>query len=142
MKHRFAVTFAAFALVAASSAQACNFSWKKGWSPDEIKQREDVRKVVGTFRIMEISGEHFTDAEGKEWIRNARYVGRLETARGTGWDTAHPLRIEDLTCVYYFKPEADAEGTFWISRRKVDGRYEILLWEGTYLPQTDTESDS
>lgn len=130
--------FLAPALLAASailtpSVQACSFTWAPGWSPDEIKERTDVRKVRGTYRLLEIAGERFINDDGEEWVRDATYLGRLDTARGTGWDVAHEPRIPDLTCIYYFKPEADATGTFWISRRKEDGRYRLLLWEGDYI---------
>lgn len=117
----------------APAAQACSLTWAPGWSPDEIKERADVRKVRGTYRLVEIAGERFTNDNGEEWVRDAKYLGQLNTLRGTGWDVIHEPRIPDLTCIYYFKPEADATGTFWISRSKVDGRYRLMLWEGDYI---------
>jgi len=119
------------------AAHACSFSWKRGWSPDEIKQREDVRAVQGTWRMGALEGERFTDEEGQEWVRDGRFVGRIEEEHGVRWSTWHLAPDERTTCSAgtYFNPMADAKGTFWIARRKVDGRFEILLWEGEYLPQ-------
>lgn len=137
MNYKLLNALAAILALVSTPASACSFTWKKGWSPDEIKERSDVRKVKGTYRLVEVAGERFTDDDGEEWVRDASYHGRLNTLRGTGWDTYHEPRLQELTCIYYFKPEADAKGTFWISRKKVDGRYRILLWEGEYLPASD-----
>jgi hypothetical protein len=120
-------------------AQACSFSWKKGWSPKEIKRRSDVRKVTGVFRLKELKGERRTDSEGTEYVINGEFVGTLESNGGVVRNTIHEAPDDTTTCRYgsYFKPEADAKGTFWISRTKKDGRYPILLWEGEYLMTAD-----
>lgn len=123
-------------------ASACTFSWKRGWSPDEIKTRYDVREVRGTFRLAELTGRRFTDEEGVQWIQNGIYEGTIEPRRGKPWRTFHPAPDMRTTCYAgtYFKPTADARGTFWISRKKVDGRYQILLWEGEYIPAQNAEN--
>ena len=132
----------------APQALACSFAWKRGWSPEEIKKRYDVREVRGVFRLSELTGHRFTDEDGSEWIENAVFEGTIEPRRGKPWRTYHPAPDMRTTCYVgsYFKPTADAEGTFWISRKKVDGRYQILLWEGEYIPaqnaQDKIESDS
>ena len=116
--------------------QACNWIWAPGWSPEEIPERADVRKVRGTYRMLQIAGKPGTDENGEPVVYNAEFRGRLETLRGTGWDTLHEPPMHDLTCQIgnYHKPETDAKGTFWISRRPENGRYRILLWKGDYLP--------
>lgn len=128
------VIFAALALP--TSANACSWVWKDGWSPEEIRERDDVRKVRGTYRMLQVAGDVGADENGGTVVSNAQFRGRLETLRRTGWDTYHEPPIYDLTCQVgnYHKPETDAKGTFWISRKRVHGRYRILLWEGEYLP--------
>jgi hypothetical protein len=130
-----ALLLALAAVAAPGAAEACTFSWKRGFSPEEIKRRPDVREVKGTWRMSALEGERFTDDEGQEWVRGGRFTGRIETTRGTRWSTWHRPPDMTTTCYIgsYFKPEADAKGTFWIARRKVGGRFEILLWEGEYV---------
>lgn len=136
MRRRAVLALLLAGMAAPSAVQACTFRWARGWSPEEIKRRADVRKVRGVWRRTSLEGRPFTDEEGQEWITNARFLGRIETRRGTGWDTEHPAPDHSTTCFVgaYFKPEFDAAGTFWISRRASGGRYRILLWEGEYVP--------
>jgi len=131
-----AVLLALAAIAAPLPAEACSASWQRGWSPKEIKRRADVRMVKGTWHMEALEGRRVTDAEGQEWVMDGRFTGRIETARGWVWATWHEAPDERTTCFVgmYFKPTADAKGTFWIARSKVDGRYRILLWEGEYLP--------
>jgi hypothetical protein len=134
---RRAILLAALAALATPlPAEACSASWKRGWSPKEIKRRADVREVEGTWRLSELQGQRYTDGDGQEWVIDGRFTGRIETARGWVWETWHEPPDERTTCYVgrYFKPVADAKGRFWITRSKVDGRYRILLWEGEYLP--------
>jgi hypothetical protein len=114
---------------------ACSFSWKKGWSPNEIKRRADVRRVEGVFTLKELVGERHTDPEGIDWVSDGKFIGALESKNGVIRNTVHEAPDDTTTCRYgsYFKPEANAKGSFWISRTKKDGRYQILLWEGEYL---------
>ena len=74
--------------------------------------------------------ETLIDVHGRGIIR-----GRIETARGTGWDVWVDYNEFMIDCVYFFAPTIDATGAFWIARRAVDGRYEIRLWEGEYTPE-------
>lgn len=121
--------------VVSTPAYGCSFSWKKGWAPEEIKRRADVRKLEGVFRLEEVLGERHTDEDGTEWIWNAEIVGSIESKGGQIWNTIHDAPDDTTTCRYgsYFKPESDAKGAFWITRSKKSGRYRILLWEGDYL---------
>ena len=136
MKATFALALSFAALSLPTAGQACSWVWEEGWSPEEIKQRADVRKVRATYKMLQVAGKTGTDENGETIVYNAEFRGRLETLRGTGWDTYHEPPMYDLTCQIgnYHKPETDATGTFWISRKKKNGRYRILLWEGDYLP--------
>lgn len=123
------------AVLAPPPAHACTFAWKRGWSPEEIKQRPDVRMVEGTWAMQTLEGDRTVDEEGQHLVINGRFLGRITAKRGTRWSTWHRAPDHTTTCYVgsYFKPEADAKGTFWIARRKVGGRFEILLWEGEYV---------
>ena len=137
MMRMFVAMIGMIGLVSASPATACSFSWNPGWSPEEIKERKDLRKVTGRFEVVEIDG--VGDAKGA--LEKGTIYGRLTTLRGTGWETWQPFDRISLDCGAYRRPMAAGEGTFWISRRKVDGRYQILLWEGTYLPAQDEANE-
>lgn len=121
-------------LAFASPTAACSFSWQKGWSPEEIKQRDDLRSVKGRFVLEDSSLSRSNDG----LYTLGTITGRLETQRGTGWSTWQDYSEISVDCGAYRKPLADAEGTFWISRKRKDGRYQIYLWEGEYLPVKDT----
>lgn len=144
-----ALTLAAIGLgvVAHQPVSACTFQWQKGWSPEEIKQRDDIRRVIGTFEVQDITGS--ADEDGG--LYEGTIYGRLETLRGTGWDTWQDYHRISVDCGANVKPLGYAKGTFWITRKKKDGRYQLLLWEGEYLPAKDaanqddaneTESDA
>ncbi|MXO90050.1 hypothetical protein [Pontixanthobacter aquaemixtae] len=127
---------AAILLGNSTGAFACSFSWKEGFSPEEIKQREDVRKVTGTIEIGELQGS--ADENGELW--EGTIFSRITTLRGTGWETWQNFHRVSLDCGAYRKPLANGRGIFWISRQKIDGRYEILLWEGEYSRNSQSKS--
>lgn len=127
---------AGLAATFASPAAACSFSWAPGHSPDEIKARDDVRLVKGIFRFEVGRGDVREDG----MLDRGTIYGHLETERGTGWKTVQPFDQFSVDCAAYLRPTADAKGSFWISRRKTGGRYELLLWEGTYLAQQGSEA--
>jgi hypothetical protein len=118
-------------------AYGCNSDYKQGYSPEDIKARRDVRKITGIFRLITISGRRYTDEDGKEWIEDAKLVGELTDNRGRIWPTIHDPSQTIVLCIHYFKPERDAKGSFWISRHKKTDRYELLHWEGEYLPDAE-----
>jgi hypothetical protein len=123
-------------------ARACSISYKKGYAPEEIKRRFDVRKIEGSFKLTDITGERFTNEDGEERIRNAKLLGEISNGKGRVWRTIQPppdaILIEICGCdCWYHRPEADATGTFWIARNAKDDRFELLLWEGDYLPKAE-----
>ena len=117
-------------LAGQAPAHACSFSWKPGYSPREIKLRTDVRLVRGIFHVVDVQGTVTPDGE----LDTGTIYGRLDTKRGTGWDTVQNYSHFSVECGAYRKPTAEAKGIFWIERRQTDGRYAMLLWEGEYLP--------
>jgi hypothetical protein len=128
--------------VVPSPANACSIGYKRGWSPEEIKRRPDVLRVEGTFRLTEVSGERFINAEGEERVRDAKLLGTIQSGRKRVWRTIQrppdAMLIEMCGCdCWYHRPEGDATGTFWIRREPRRGRYELLLWEGDYLPRPE-----
>jgi len=130
----FAVAASLAILAAARPAYACSFSWAPGSSPADIRARSDVRMVRGTFRVGEARGEVGDDGVlVSGWI-----YGRIETRRGTHWNTVQPYHQFLVECAAYPRPTADANGIFWIKRRGTDGRYELLLWEGEYLARPES----
>jgi hypothetical protein len=112
-------------LLSAAPAQACTFSWERGYSPAEIRANPEMRTVTGTFRfIQNPANDHIvTDSEGYAF-------GRI-TARGRHWDTVQlPLSEISIECGAYTAPTGNgATGTFWISRERQRGRYLLMLWE-------------
>lgn len=127
---------AAAAMMATSPALACSFSWGSGQSPGEIRKRADVRKIEGVFRYG--SGQGVLDEQGE--LYRGRITGRVEARTGRVWNTIQLFDQLLVECAAYHKPVADARGTFWISRHKSDGRYNMLLWEGEYLPRRNVET--
>jgi hypothetical protein len=91
--------------------------------------------IRGTFRVEEFVGEPLgEDPELGPIYRDAHFLGHIKSQSGTDWSTIHEAPVATtLTCYRYLKPTHDASGTFWISRRREDGRFELLLWEGEYL---------
>lgn len=112
--------------VLALPAAACGVSPSPEIRAEQFKDDPGNRRVKGRFTVTETQ----IDDHGRGIIR-----GRIETARGTGWDVWVDYDAFMIDCVYFFAPTIDATGTFWIARRAVGGRYEIRVWEGEYTPE-------
>jgi hypothetical protein len=122
---RLVLPLALAALAAPGAALACNVSPSPAIRAEQFKADPENRRVKGRFTVTET----LIDVHGRGIIR-----GRIETARGTGWDVWVDYDAFMIDCVYFFAPTIDATGTFWIARGAVEGRYEIRLWEGEYTP--------
>ncbi len=115
-------------LLSAAPATACSFSWARGHSPAEIRDNPGMRVVTGTFRFIQ-------NPENGHIVTNARgyAFGRIDAARGRPryWNTIQfPLSEIAIECGAYTAPTGNgATGTFWISRERRRGRYQLLLWE-------------
>lgn len=116
---------AVWALLACPAA-ACSVSPSPQIRAEQFKDNPGNRRVKGRFTVTET----WIDGYGRGIIR-----GRIDTARGTGWDVWVDYDEFMIDCVYFFAPTIDATGTFWIARRAVDDRYEIRLWDGEYTPE-------
>ena len=118
-------------LLSALPAQACTFTWERGYSPAEIRANPEMRTVTGTFRFIQNpdNGHIVTDSEGYAF-------GRI-TAPGRHWDTVQlPLYEISIECGAYTAPTGNgATGTFWISRARQRGRYLLMLWEFAPAPE-------
>ena len=122
-------TVNAFLLVSIPQpAQACSFSWKPGHSPKEIKHRSDVRRIEGTFRVLDMKGT--VDGDGQ--LFEGTIHGRVETKRGKRFDTIQDYSQFVMECGADRRPVSDGTGIFWISRTKQNGTYKMRLWEGQY----------
>jgi hypothetical protein len=125
------------AALAATGAVACSMDMRPVRERvEKIKADPDVRLVKGVFHFEEVRGEPMNDPDHPGWLLDAVILGKVETLRGTAFETAHAAPDESTTCYVgtYFKPVTEASGTFYLSRRKTDGRYELLHWDGEYLP--------
>ena len=123
--------------LAATGAAACSMDMRPVRERvEQIKADPGVRLVKGVFHFEEIRGEPMNDPDYPGWLLDAVILGKVETLRGTAFETSHAAPDESTTCYVgtYFKPGGDASGIFYLSRRKKDGRYELLHWEGEYLP--------
>lgn len=123
---RSAMLLALAALAAPPAAIACSVSPSPEIRAEQFRNDSRNRRVKGRFTVTET----WINGYGRGIIR-----GRIETARGTGWDVWVDYDEFMIDCVYFFAPTIDATGTFWLARNKVDGRYEIRLWEGQYTPE-------
>ncbi len=96
---------------------------------EDIRSDESLRRIEGIFRVE-------GDIEWPEgYLASGVVRGQIESDTGR----TYPVRFEYneiyVQCGIQFTPPIDASGTFWITRRSRDGRYEMMLWEGEYTPE-------
>ena len=135
MKRFVVLAAVSFLLVSAfpQSAAACSWSYKQGFSPEDVQRRTDVIVIEATFRFEEMRGEPGVNDEGEEALIDPEVVGHIEMG-ARRWPTIHNPQRGFATCIFpETGPAADASGTFWITERREHGRYRILYWEGEYL---------
>jgi hypothetical protein len=125
-------------LALSSPAQACSFTWSPGYSPDEIKERDDVRAVRGVFRVVDVDGTAGEDGT----LASGVIYGRIKMRGGKVWNTVQEYNTFWVDCGAYVQPTADAKGVFWISRTAKNGRYKMMLWDGEYLPANNPSKDT
>jgi hypothetical protein len=114
-------------LLVAGPAQACTFTYERGYSPREIRENPGMRTVTGTFRFIQNPETGFvaTDSEGY-------FLGRIDGPRGRSWRTTQlPITEIAVECAAYIAPTGSGwTGTFWISReRQRGGRHFLMLFE-------------
>lgn len=127
----------ALAALAPQMASACSWSYEDGYSPNDIKERTDVVRVRGTYRVEGIDGTPTggVSEDGQPLYNDGVLLGQIE--RGTGrWPTfIHLLPEWAHDCgMGWNRPWTDATGTFWLERDRARHRWWIIWWEGEYLP--------
>jgi len=129
---------AAILLLAASAAPAaaCSFSWREGHSPADVRMRTDVRVVTGTFRNVRARG--YADEGGR--FEQGVIEGEVIDRAGRIWPTSHPYDSFSADCGAIRTPTHAGTGRYWISRRRTDNRYQMMLWNGRYLPRNDSQT--
>lgn len=112
------VALACVVLSASTAALACGQASDRAIAERQL-ELDSFRKVKGTYRIVERIEVPFVDYEGEERI-GVTLIGRIETARGTGWNTIHSFQ-QDLfvMCTRFYQPQVEGEGVFYIEPRKV-----------------------
>ncbi|WP_252257583.1 hypothetical protein [Erythrobacter aurantius] len=112
------VAFAIAALSAPTAGLAC------GQASDRViaerqQELDSFRKVKGTFRIIERIETPFVDYEGNPQV-GVTLIGRIETPRGTGWNTIHSFQQDLIVmCTRFFQPQVEGAGVFFIERSAV-----------------------
>ena len=124
-------------------ALACSWSYADGYSPSDVKERVDVLRVRGTYRVVGIDGRPTgtLSEDGQPEYSDGVLLGLIE--RGSGrWPTFIYLLSEFAhECgMGWHLPWANATGTFWLERDRSRHRWRILLWEGEYLPAPAEQS--
>lgn len=100
-----------------------------------IKARHDVRKVEGEFIVERLVGSVGSDGSFAEGTIYAHIL----LGNGRQLLTFQPFLEAWASCGLNHLPNGDAKGAFYIDRKKQDGRFEVLFWEGEYLPQGQYE---
>lgn len=117
----------------ADPANACSFSWGKGYSPKQIPRRLDVWKVKGHFTPVDAKtgadlgvGDEFYLTED-----TGEMLGRIDRKHHKPVLTKQ-YYLEDwmIDCGMLKVPQWPESGTFWLEKKRDrQGRYRVLLWE-------------
>ena len=141
----FLIAATVLAALVPQAASACSWSFADGYSPVEVKERVDVLRVRGTYRVEGIDGTPTggLSEDGQPLYNDGVLIGLIE--RGTGrWPTfIHLLPEWAHECgMGRHLPWANAEGTFWLERDRARHRWRFIWWEGDYSrdPQPDQQA--
>lgn len=112
--------------LATVSAQACSVGNPPApTAAERIAGRTDIRAVRGTLGLQVIG----SGGQGKP----QRVQAYISTESGKGIEVAYLYDPIWVICEIYYLPQADAIGTFYLSRTRRDGRYELIDWTGAYV---------
>ena len=140
------VAAAALLVSPASGAFACTFEGARIASEARERAQLRMKKVKGFYNVISKSETEAEDwySSTKEKITVTTFVGRITTKRGIQYETQHSDDGYIIMCATSFSPKADAEGVFYLSKRKNKdtGRYDLEDWEGDYLPVLDAAPSS
>ena len=116
--------------LSAIPADACSFSWEKGWSPNEIRYRADVWEVRGEFRFVD-SNTGDPIAEGNLTLTASKdLLGRIDRPKGKPILTTQNYSQAAVDCSAYLPPLNNTSGSFWIERwPDKNGRYRLFMWK-------------
>lgn len=92
---------------------------------ERIASRTDLRAVSGTFGLQAV--------EGSQPGKPQRVLAYISTEPGKGIEVAYLFDPLQVACGNYHLPQGDATGTFYLSRTRRDGRYELIEWSGEYV---------
>ncbi len=123
----------AAALLVPHGAQACSFTWAKGYSPRDIQRRADVFVVRGKFQFVDgRTGEDIPEGVSEIWPEpgTGDLLGRIERKSGKTMLTRQFYSEFSVECQAYLAPLAAGAGRYWLEKRRgKDGRYRILMWK-------------
>lgn len=121
------------ALLVPHGAEACTFSYVKGYSPRDIPRRPDVVAVRGDFRFVDgRTGEEIPEGASEIWPEPASgdLLGRIVRKGGKVMLTRQRYSEFSVECGAYLAPLSAVTGRFWLEKRRgKDGRYRILMWK-------------
>lgn len=92
---------------------------------ERIAGRTDIRAVRGTLGLQVVG----SGGQGEP----QRVLAYISTESGKGIEVAYLYDPIWVICEIYYLPQADATGTFYLSRTRRDGRYELIDWTGSYV---------
>jgi hypothetical protein len=117
-------------------AQACTQSGANSYGEFITVEHAKRLAVRGTFRTVKV--EDRSDAGVGNW---QVIFGEITLKSGKILETIHTHDNEIILCGRPEGPAGNALGTFYLNRKKKDGRFEIFDWRGNYLPQPDQSKD-
>lgn len=125
------------AVLAAPAADACTVEGSRMAAEAREKARLDRRKVHGTYQVLSVTRQIVDGFDGPQ--ETATYFGKITTRHGKAILTEHTDDGFIILCSVRFTPFGDADGSFYLGRRKIDGtdRYQLWDWNGDYLPSDD-----
>lgn len=117
----------------ANPANACSFSWAKGYSPKQIPRRLDVWKVKGDFTPIDAkTGADLAVGDDFHLVEETgEMLGRIDRKHHKPVLTKqYYLEEWMIDCGMLKTPQWPAIGTFWLEKKRDrQGRYRMLLWE-------------
>ena len=113
----------------AAPASACSFTWKPGYSPEDIRVRADLVKVVGQFTFLDARTGRRLAVGARPVPIKGQAFGRVETKE----HGSIPVKVDysdlSIQCGSYLGTPGNVSGAFWIEQqRDKQGRQRLLMW--------------
>lgn len=121
-------------------ATACTAAAARLNAADREKARLDWRKIRGTYHVVSVERQEAEDYDGPHVV--STYNGIITSRDGKRYSTQHLDNGYIVLCEMTSQPMGDADGSFYVSRRKIHGTdsYELRDWDGDYLPADGEEA--